>query len=250
MIESKNDDYSIYPIWVYFARKVGFQTCFIGDDFFDDTNPTGICVKPGYKILEKESLKYSEGKKEDDIFRGIRAVVETPEENDFVIYNVHLNPFNLEGNESQASFVANLIKQDIQDGYDVILTGDFNNSFTTDKFFVPASLTQLDFRHNSIAWHWFSSDILDVGWSGMIDQMWSSEKVKFSPNNIEKYSERLLPVKDLIPQASDHAPEVSDIYIIEPLFFVCKINLRVCSQRDENYAYTRQACISSISSQG
>jgi hypothetical protein len=202
-----------------FSEAVGMPSYFIAEDYFDGAVPTSIYVNDGYKIVNKKSLKYSEGKTKADIFRGLYALVETPKGNLVNIYGVHLCPFP-DGDPiyaiQQAEWITGLMEQHKNEN--IILMGDMNiNGYNlTRPVYSQIGLKGLGQRGIVNRWEVQSWATRDPEYF-TIDQIWVSSNLKFlAYSQSREYYDSLESVSELFLTASDHNPEAAVIAIYPP----------------------------------
>jgi len=198
-----------------FAHATSLKSCYIGKDYISGNAPAGVCTT--YQIVGGKSLQYTkivDGP--EDIFRGVRVLLRTPEDKNIVVYVVHFTPFDTLDDpvmvKAQAKWVSGLIAQDMRDnpGYLYIMTGDFNAHYTpVEPILEEIGLRPMDYENNSV-WFILRPDYRSQGFKEPIDQIWFSSGFGFGPYA----GDPLMAVKDTAHQVSNHAPEIVKGYIL------------------------------------
>ncbi len=208
-------DFDNPQVAIDFANMVGLQNYYIGEDYIDWKAPVAVYVRDGFRIVEAESLKYSDEINESTIFRGLRVKVETPHNNEMTIIGVHLSPFLGDVETAvQAEWLVEVMKP--YDDQLSILTGDMNEPLS--------SSTARTFRADN----WYVTSPLysscgyprAMGWICEIDQIWikPSPQMQFhrSPEAEEMRNSLRFYNPALLDKASDHRPQADVIAIYPP----------------------------------
>lgn len=190
--------------------SLGMSNYFVGIDYIDGLAPVALFTK--LEIIETESLKFSDIITMENIFRGIRVKVKTPNDNVLDIFGVHITPLagdeGVTAQKNQGKWLSSLMEPYKENN--LILVGDLNATYEFYyPIFDPMGLTGL--MNGGVHYRWTGESWLPI------DQIWISSNLRFEPwSEHKEYYENLKSTVPLWETASDHNPESAVIGIYPP----------------------------------